>query len=66
MSFFKVMLASVGVGTAKVNTELHTTEVIPGGTLSGVVLKARELQQQVDRIYLLIKTHYIRKAMIAK
>lgn len=63
MSFFKKMLASVGVGTAKVNTELHTTEVMPGGVLSGVVyIEGGDVEQQVDRIYLSIKTHYIRES----
>ncbi|MDP9701426.1 sporulation-control protein [Paenibacillus intestini] len=63
MSFFKKMLASVGVGAAKVNTELHTTEVMPGGTLSGIVyIEGGGVEQQVDRIYLLIKTHYIRES----
>lgn len=36
MSFFKKMLASVGVGAAKVNTELHTPEVTPGGIITGL------------------------------
>ncbi|GGH54619.1 sporulation-control protein [Paenibacillus silvae] len=63
MSFFKKMLASVGVGAAKVNTELHTTEVMPGGILSGVVyIEGGDVEQQVDRIYLSIKTHYIRES----
>ncbi|WP_427051044.1 sporulation protein [Paenibacillus sp. TC-CSREp1] len=63
MSFFKKMLASVGVGAAKVNTELHTTEVMPGGILSGVVyIEGGDVDQQVDRIYLSIKTHYIRES----
>ncbi|WP_405131747.1 sporulation protein [Paenibacillus sp. FSL H8-0317] len=62
MSFFKKMLASVGVGAAKVNTELHTPEVTPGGIISGVVyIEGGDVEQNVDRIYLSIKTHYIRE-----
>ena len=63
MSFFKKMLARVGVGAAKVNTELHTTEVMPGGILSGIVyIQGGDVIQQIDRIYLLIKTNYIRES----
>lgn len=62
MSFFKKMLASVGVGAAKVNTELDTPEVIPGGVLSGTVyIHGGDVEQNVDRIYLTINTHYIRE-----
>ncbi|MCG7384638.1 MULTISPECIES: sporulation protein [Paenibacillus] len=62
MSFFKKMLASVGVGAAKVNTELDTPEVEPGGVLSGTVyIQAGDVEQNVDRIYLTINTHYIRE-----
>ena len=56
------MLASVGVGAAKVNTELDTPEVEPGGVLSGTVyIQAGDVEQNVDRIYLTINTHYIRE-----
>lgn len=62
MSFFKKMLASVGVGAAKVNTELDNPEVIPGGVISGTVyIQGGDVEQSVDRIYLSIHTHYLRE-----
>lgn len=62
MSFFKKMLASVGIGSAKVDTELDSSQVHVGGSISGVVhVQGGSTEQQVDRIYLYIKTHYIKE-----
>ncbi|MED4604324.1 sporulation protein, partial [Paenibacillus validus] len=53
MSFFKKMLASVGIGSAKVDTELDSSQVSVGGAISGVVrVQGGSTEQQVDRIYL--------------
>lgn len=62
MSFFKKMLASVGIGNAKVDTVLDTAQVPVGGDISGIVhIEGGQVEQQVDRIYLFIKSEYIRE-----
>lgn len=62
MSFFKKMLASVGIGNAKVDTVLDTAEVPVGGDISGIVyIEGGQVDQQVDRLYLFIKSEYIRE-----
>lgn len=62
MSFFKKMLASVGIGNAKVDTVLDTAQVPVGGDISGIVyIEGGQVDQQVDRIYLFIKSEYIRE-----
>ncbi|MGF7034536.1 sporulation-control protein [Paenibacillus mucilaginosus] len=62
MSFFKKVLASVGIGSAKVDTQLHNAQVTVGGELSGVVvIQGGQTEQQVDSIYIYIKTQYIKE-----
>lgn len=62
MSFFKKMLASVGIGSAKVDTELDSAEVEVGGVLSGVVrVQGGRTEQQIERIYLYVKTQYVKE-----
>ncbi|GJM71642.1 sporulation-control protein [Paenibacillus macerans] len=62
MSFFKKMLASVGIGAARINTELDTLEVAVGGEIGGTVyLEGGQADQSIDNIYLKLKTHYIRE-----
>lgn len=63
MSFFKKMLASVGIGSAQINTELDTTRVEPGGEISGIVyVEGGQTDQSIDNIYLNLKTTYIRES----
>ncbi|QLY29744.1 sporulation protein [Nocardia huaxiensis] len=48
---FKKLLASVGVGGAEVETELHTPGVQPGGTVHGVIrLKGGGAEQDITRV----------------
>jgi sporulation-control protein len=62
MSFFKKVLASVGIGSAKVDTKLEVSQVAIGETLRGVVhIQGGQLEQQIDNIYLYIKTQYIKE-----
>lgn len=50
---FKKLLATVGIGSAKVNLELTNPKVEIGGTLEGVVkIKGGSVEQVVDRIYI--------------
>ena len=59
MQPFKKFLASIGVGTAKIDTQLETMEVQLGGQLKGnLVVTGGEVDQEIDDIYLAIKTKY--------
>ncbi|SDD15384.1 sporulation-control protein [Paenibacillus sp. UNCCL117] len=62
MSFFKKMLASVGIGSAKVDTELDSAQVVVDGTISGRVrVQGGQTEQRVENIYLYLKTSYVRE-----
>lgn len=62
MSMFNRILASVGIGSAKVDLMLHQDTVPAGGTITGVVrIVGGNVDQQVDDVYAYIKTQYIRE-----
>lgn len=62
MSFFNKMLASVGIGSAKVDTKLESDTVIPGGEIRGVVeIQGGNVEQRIDDIYLTLNTTYIKE-----
>lgn len=62
MSFFNKMLASIGVGGAKVDTKLEKSEYIAGETIRGQVeVKGGNVQQRIDSIYLTLYTTYTRE-----
>jgi sporulation-control protein len=51
MSFFKKMMASVGIGSAKVDTVLNGMVSTPGGTVSGVVhVQGGNVDQVIEHI----------------
>lgn len=59
MSMFKKLLASVGVGAARVDTRLVNESLIPGETISGEVhIAGGDIAQAIDEIYLYVVTHY--------
>ncbi len=59
MSLFKKMMAKVGIGAAKVDTLLSTSEFIPGETLDGVIrLTGGSVEQSVDAVYFKILSTY--------
>ncbi|MGP0584496.1 sporulation protein [Paenibacillus timonensis] len=63
MSFFKKMLASVGIGSAQVNTELDTIEVRLGGEISGTIdVEGGQTDQTIGNIYVKLKTNYLRES----
>lgn len=63
MSFFNKVLASVGIGSAKVDTKLETDIVTPGGQIKGVVdILGGNTAQQIDDIYLILKTKYVKES----
>lgn len=60
MSFFNKIFASVGIGSAKVDTKLERDTVSPGEEVRGVVeIQGGNVEQAVDAIYLTIHTSYI-------
>lgn len=59
MSFFNKMLASIGIGAAKVNTILVNDRLVAGDEVSGrVVILGGKVEQEIDEIYLSIMTSY--------
>lgn len=59
---FKQLLASVGVGAARLDTRLVDDTVMPGGQLSGSVLvQGGDVAQEVETLYLSLVTHYKRE-----
>ncbi|SDN63086.1 sporulation-control protein [Psychrobacillus sp. OK028] len=63
MSFFNKVLASIGVGGAKVDTKLEKSEFTAGEKMQGVVeVIGGNLEQQIDAIYLTVNTTYIRES----
>lgn len=62
MSIFKKVLASVGIGSAKVDTRLDHPRVSPGETISGVMhIQGGQLDQQIESIYVYLKTEYLKE-----
>ena len=62
MSLFKKMLASVGIGSATVDTRLRQESLIPGQMVTGEVhITGGEVAQEIDEIYMYVITHYERE-----
>ncbi|UFJ41583.1 sporulation protein [Brevibacillus humidisoli] len=62
MSMFKKLLASVGIGSAKVDARLHNDSLMPGETISGEVhIVGGDVSQEIDDIYMYVITHYERE-----
>ncbi|WP_139491342.1 sporulation protein [Brevibacillus dissolubilis] len=63
MSMFKKMLASVGIGSAKVDARLFKDEVMPGDEISGEVhIFGGDVEQNIDEIYMYVVTYYERES----
>ena len=63
MSIFSKVLASVGVGNAKVDTKLNNSTFIAGEEISGVTeVLGGSVSQSIDSIYLRVFTTYEREA----
>ncbi|OAS15079.1 sporulation protein [Paenibacillus oryzisoli] len=59
MSFFKKMMAKVGIGNLDIDTQFHTEDFIPGELVEGVIIaKGGSIEQKVDKIYFQIMTEY--------
>lgn len=59
MQPFKKLKASIGIGTAKIDTQLETLEVQLGDSLKGQLqVTGGEVSQEIDDIYIAVKTQY--------
>ncbi|UVI29175.1 sporulation protein [Paenibacillus spongiae] len=62
MSMFKRMLASVGIGAAKVDLMLHQDVVKAGDMISGIIrIEGGRVDQEVNDVYAFIMTRYLRE-----
>ncbi len=51
MSLFKKMMAKVGIGAAKVETELLTSDFVPGETMEALIkLSGGSTEQTIDPV----------------
>jgi sporulation-control protein len=63
MSFFNKVFASVGIGSATVDTKLEKDTYIPGELVKGVVeILGGKVEQQIDDIYLSLNTTYLKES----
>lgn len=59
MSFFNKVLASIGVGSAKVDTKLEKNQYMLGDMVSGKVeIQGGAVEQRIAEIYLTLHTNY--------
>ncbi|UII54471.1 sporulation protein [Cytobacillus spongiae] len=62
MSFFNKVFASVGIGSAKVDTKLEKERLFPGEEVKGIVeIQGGNVEQNIDEIYLSLHTTYIKE-----
>lgn len=62
MSLFNKFLATIGIGSAKVDTRLEKDTYIPGEQMSGVVeIQGGAIEQAIDEIYLTLHTTYLKE-----
>lgn len=57
------VLASIGIGNAKVDTKLHRERLTAGDVVSGVIeVVGGNVEQQIDTIYLTLYTTFVKEA----
>lgn len=62
MSLFNKVLASVGIGAAKVDTKLHKSTYTINENITGIVeIVGGSTEQHIDAIYLSLHTNFIRE-----
>jgi sporulation-control protein len=63
MSFFNKMFASVGIGSATVDTKLEKDAYMPGDEVSGeIVVTGGNVDQDISDIYLSLNTYYLKES----
>ncbi|CAN7398633.1 sporulation protein [Paenibacillus sp. LjRoot153] len=61
MSFFKKMMAKVGIGNIEFDTQFHTEAFVPGELVEGVIIaKGGSVEQKVDKVYFQLMTEYLK------
>jgi sporulation-control protein len=59
VSVFNKVLASIGIGSAKVDTKLKKSQYMLGEEVSGVIeIQGGSVQQQIDELFLTLHTNY--------
>ncbi len=59
MSFVNKLLASVGIGSATVDTKIFRSQLVPGENVDGIVqIRGGNVEQNIDGIYLSLFTTY--------
>jgi sporulation-control protein len=59
MGFFKNAMASMGIGSSKVDTILDNDRVQVGSPVTGrISIKGGKVEQKIDNIYLKVQTEY--------
>ncbi|XWN51803.1 sporulation protein [Anoxybacillus flavithermus] len=62
MGLFNKVLASIGIGAAKVDTKLHESHLLLGESVTGVVeVTGGNIEQQIDDIYLSLCATYTKE-----
>lgn len=57
--FNKFMASALGVGAAKVNTIVHTKNIMPGKRIEGICkIKGGKVEQYIDQITIGVFTNY--------
>lgn len=63
MSFLNKVFASVGIGSANVDTRLKRDTFVPGDVIEGLVaIKGGKVEQNIDDIYLSLNTTYLKES----
>jgi sporulation-control protein len=62
VSFVNKLLASVGIGSATVDTKIYRSQLVPGENVDGIVqIRGGNTEQNIDSIYLSLFTTYVLK-----
>ncbi|WP_174733006.1 sporulation protein [Mesobacillus harenae] len=62
MSIFNKVFASVGIGSAQVDTKLEKDVFVPGEEIEGLIeVRGGKTEQEIDGIYLSLYTSYIKE-----
>ncbi|MEK3990850.1 sporulation protein [Robertmurraya sp. FSL R5-0851] len=63
MSLFNKVFASIGIGSATVDTKLEKDVFVPGEEIRGIVqIKGGKIEQLIDDIYLNLHTNYLKES----
>ena len=59
MTFVSKLLASIGIGSASVDTKIFRSQLVPGENVEGIVqIRGGNVEQDIDSVYLSLFTTY--------